>query len=234
MKDTSVRLVIAAVLIYAGYLSITMAQASLRLPPVRPFVRDIHELPRRLESWQGEDEELDPNIFERVGAESILNRIYRDDADHRVSMHLAIFKDPDAGVYHSPINCYRSAGWRLVEETRVELTIPGHPEHKQRINLANWERKDEKIWVAYWYRLGEHTLFERWDLGKLRWAMRGQASWPPMVKVLLQTEAADKFPAKTRILEMARLIQGWIDESEAATRSPAGKPPAGKVAGSGK
>jgi hypothetical protein len=67
--------------------------------------------------------------------------------------------------------------------------------------------------VLYWYQIGDHVLFGRFDLGKVRWAMRGQPVWPATVKVLLQTSAeGDLYDAKTRILDLAEQIGRWIDK----------------------
>ena len=52
------------------------------------------------------------------------------------------------------------------------------------------------------------------DMGKVRWALRGQKSWPPMIKVLLETSAADKYAARVRILDFAALIQTWLEKAE--------------------
>ena len=85
--------------------------------------------------------------------------MYRDDEDHVVTVLLAPYSDPDAGVYHSPTNCYRSNGWRIVEDSKVDVPVPGGT--PQRVYLSTWEFKGDTVLVTYWYRLGDHTLFER-------------------------------------------------------------------------
>ena len=45
--------------------------------------------------------------------------------------------------------------------------------------------------VAYWYEVGDHTMFERQDLLKTQWAMFGKTKWPVMFKVLLEMPAGD-------------------------------------------
>jgi EpsI family protein len=209
MNGTAVRLMIATVLVALSYGGIYVVRKSTALPTVRPPAEDIHKLPNRLGKFVGEDIQLDKDLFDRVGAEQVVERVYRDESDHIVSMHLAVFNDPDTGVYHSPTNCYRSAGWRLVKEEIVEVPDSGQP--ALRVDLTTWERQGETILVLYWYRFGDYTVFERFDLGKARWAMRGQASWPSMIKVLLHTPVTDSaFSARHRMLEMAKQIHLWV------------------------
>ena len=57
-----------------------------------------------------------------IGAEIIVDRSYRDERGRAVSLHTAMFKNPTEGVYHSPMNCYRSGGWEFKGEDRVEVS----------------------------------------------------------------------------------------------------------------
>ena len=41
----------------------------------------LRELPFQLTNWHGEDTEMDPKIAVATGADVIVNRIYRDEAD---------------------------------------------------------------------------------------------------------------------------------------------------------
>jgi hypothetical protein len=133
-------------------------------------------------------------------------------------MLLASYSDPDVGLYHSPTNCYRSAGWRLIEDSKVDVKVPGAAD--QRIYLSTWERKGETALVAYWFRLGDYTLFERWNMLGVRWAMRGQSSWPPLVKILLQTPfvSRDSYHCQARVKDMVMHIQQWLNQSNAGEK----------------
>ena len=51
------------------------------------------------------------------------------------------------------------------------------------------EETSEKVIVAYWYEVGDHTMYERQDLLKTQWAMFGKTKWPVMFKVLLEMPA---------------------------------------------
>ena len=59
--------------------------------------------------------------------------------------------------------------------------------------------------VVYWYQLGEHVLFGRWDLGlKVRWALAGKPKWPALIKVMLQIPASEPEDRKSRDSELRR------------------------------
>ena len=103
-----------------------------------------------------------------------------------------MFANPRDGVYHTPINCYRASGW---QDTERDAVRPGGLRlldvSRQRVDVDPG-RTGERLIVVYWYQLGEHVLFDRWDLGmKVRWALRGRPKWPALIKVMLQISAPD-------------------------------------------
>ena len=93
------------------------------------------------------------------------------------------------------------------------LTIP--------VSLTTWEREGERVMVVYWYQLGEHVLFGRWDLGwKVRWSLRGQPKWPALIKVMLQISAPEPEDAKTTILGFAEQVAKWENQPEHRKDAP--------------
>ena len=215
MMGAPFRLVLAAVFVACGSLGIFAVQRNfLRRRAVQPLPEDIHQLPLRLDKWQGEEQKLDQDTFVHVGADVVVDRAYHDDAEHEVRMHVAVFgSKPDDGVHHAPTNCYPSSGWtapRTVQGSRAG----SRPQRPNGGPVRPGNEEGETVHVVYWYRMGDYTLFERLDMGKVRWAMRGQATWPPLIKVLLETSATDKYAARVRILEIAALIQTWLEKAE--------------------
>jgi EpsI family protein len=229
MNNTTLRLWIVVALVAAAYGVSFLVKAGAAPPEVQLPDWTFSELPTSLPppevsspqgtTWRGEDTEMDPKLTAAIGADSVVDRVYRDEKGNAISMHTAIFANPAEGALHSPINCYRGAGWEKVAETSEE-EIPVDDERNVPVNITTWERTTlergrgrERVVVLYWYQIGEHVLFGRWDLGKVRWAMRGQPVWPATVKVLLQTSAeGDLYDAKTRILDLAEQIGRWIDK----------------------
>ena len=63
MMGASSRLILAAVLVACGSLGIFAVQRSLAVPAVQPLPEDIRRLPLRLDRWQGEEQQLDAELF---------------------------------------------------------------------------------------------------------------------------------------------------------------------------
>ena len=86
----------------------------------------FHEMPMQLGDWRGKEAKMDPKLAVRTGAklDTIIDRTYRDDLGHVVVMHAAMFDNPAAGVIHSPLVCYRAAGWKKLSEKRGYCNSP--------------------------------------------------------------------------------------------------------------
>jgi len=212
--STANRLYIVGALVLATYGGAHLVKAELEPPEVLLPTWTIRELPLELGDWRGVDTELDPKITAAVGASVIVDRAYQDRIGHVISMHTAMFENPVEGVIHSPLNCYRASGWVRKNESREtlqlsdNLTIP--------VSLTTWEREGERVLVVYWYQLGEHVLFGRWDLGlKVRWSLAGRPQWPALIKVMLQISAPES-PEDTELvlLSFAERVAEWENQPE--------------------
>jgi len=215
------RLGILIMLVSAAHGGFVVVRAGTRPGQVRLPARSIHELPRTLGVWhgedperQGEEAEIHAKIFVGTGALDAVDRIYTDRSGHATSLFVALYDDPEAGVYHTPSNCYRSNGWTNIDDVPMPLEVPGRPTIS--VSLSTWESGDKRIQVLCWYEMGEHVLFDRRDWGLLQFKLRGQTIWPPMYKVLLQTQVLPGGgPATTRLLDLAGQVRGWLGELDA-------------------
>jgi len=210
MTNSKTRLLIAigiAVMVYGGSY---VVQAALKPPEVILPDRDFDTLPMQLGQWHGKDVELDPEVFVNTDAKKVVQREYRDNQGHAISLFVAIYDKPDKGVYHSPMNCYRANGWQKIEDNYRDLQSEGAPTIP--IRVTTWEQGGKHELVAYWYRLGEHTLFSRFDMGGVRLKMAGKAVWPAMIKVLLQTSGAEFGSAESKLCEFAAHVHRWVEE----------------------
>jgi EpsI family protein len=209
--STAVRVYIVAALIPLTWWGARILNASLEPPEVDMPDWSFAEMPLQLGNWQGEDAKMDPEIAAATGAQVIVDRAYRDNAGHVINMHTAMFEDPKGGVYHSPLNCYRSQGWEKLSETRIDLQI--NDELSLPVSLTTWEHGGEKKVVVYWYQLGKHVLFGRWDLGiKVRWSLAGKPKWPVLIKVMMEIPMSDADDSKTTILDFAEKVAKWENQ----------------------
>jgi hypothetical protein len=219
---TSMRFILGAIAMAVIPLGTYLVRQSMASHTVEYPNRDFHSLPLTLSQWQGKDQELDPKIFLATGAKVSVDRIYTDNMRHVMSIQLAMYGDPDEGLYHRPYNCYKSHGFNIVSESEMPVQAAGREDMK--IKLYEWEQKGQKKYVAYWYELGEHIIFERPDLVGARLALRGQSIWPPMIKVMIETpETNDPEEDKKRLSEFAGQICQWLDEPVAASAAEPGK-----------
>lgn len=215
MGNTAIRLYLLSAIILATYGVAKWEKYALQPPEVQLPSWTFHDLPTQLGDWQGEDREGDPEIDKAVGAAPgrIMNRLYRDELGHVVSMHTAMFTDPVEGVYHSPLNCYRANGWELRDKTREELRL--FDDLSIPVSLTTWRREGNRALVVYWYQLGEHVLFGRLDLGlNVRWSLAGQPKWPPLVKVMLQIPVTELEESKATILSFAEQVARWENQPQ--------------------
>jgi hypothetical protein len=204
-------LVVAAAIAVCSWVTY-QARAALEPPAVEPLTRDYNKLPLRLGEWTGLDKELDPKKFAAIGAEYVVNRIYRSsNGRYAVSLHLAVFKKPDDGIRHSPMNCYRAEGMRDISTKRTSLNMASEPDMD--MLLTTWEKDQKRVLVGYWFKMGEHLLFDRTDMAGVRWALRGQQVWPAMVKVLIHYDPPGSAPTEEdaeRLREFAVMVEKWI------------------------
>jgi EpsI family protein len=190
-------------------------------PNVVEPARSLEEFPMEvaLESgtWKGQTAKLDEQTFYYTEADFAVSRVYFKDG-RRLSFLLAEYNNPRAGLYHNPMNCYNSQGFTLVSGVEMRpLKARNRPETK--VSLATWERKNvavsEKVMVVYWYEVGDYTMYERHDLLKTQWAMRGKRQWPVMFKVLLEMPVGESVSkTETDILNMAEYTREWLASAQ--------------------
>jgi EpsI family protein len=223
MINTPIRLLMAA--LFAGVMcwGTHVVRQGLKPASVAFPDRDFQQLPVQFGTWQGQVTELDPRLVLATEAKTVVDRLYRDEAKQTVSLHVALFADPDRGVFHSPINCYRSQGWDKLDE--MKLAISTGSDTSLEANLTSWEKNGRHIWVGYWYELGEHILYDRTDLPWVRFAMAGKQTWPAMIKVLMETPATDNPRRdKERLQEIGAHVHGWIHQTSYAPPAAADSP----------
>jgi EpsI family protein len=208
IRSTAFRVYFVAALLPLTFGGAHLVQTALELPDVDMPDWTFKEMPMQLGSWQGRDVSLDPKIANATGAKVIVDRAYQDDMGHQVSIHTAMFDNPGEGVLHSPLNCYRSNGWERSELSTSDLqisdtlTIP--------VSVSVFHKGPERVMVAYWYQLGEHVLFGRWDLGlKVRWALAGKPKWPALIKVMVQIPVSDINDARSALLSFTEQVAKW-------------------------
>lgn len=208
-KKTLTRILIAAAILLIVQVGGSQFRETLRANDVALPTWKLDALPMQLGRWSGEPtDDLDSRIFAKIGADTVVDRVYRGPERRIVTLHTAVFENFDVGMRHYPANCYRASGWQKIGGERVSLDVEGAPSIP--VSLSTWEREGHRVRVLYWYQLGDRTLFGRFGLTKVRFAEFGRQTWPPLVKVLLQTPVERTAEADARLLAIAGEVHAWL------------------------
>lgn len=204
---TRILIAIAAIVaINLGFLAVHK-RGEVVLPDRQP-----DELPLNLGDWQGERLDVEPQIFDAVGADATADRIYRTASGDELSLHVALFGSYYRRLQHHPDVCYSANGYSKVESKRTTVRLPSGKTIPA--DLVLWRRDDLRVQTLHWFQLGDQVLLEEQDLRPASWALRGEKNWPPLVKVLLQTRA-DYRPERSaaRLEQFAALVYPWVDQN---------------------
>ncbi len=182
-------------------------------PDVVPPNQPLDQFPMVFSSaevgtWQGSEAKLDPHTFDNTEADVAVSRIYSKEG-HAIKFLLAEYDRPSRGLYHNPMNCYRANGFTMLGSVRM-APLKARDRDDTTISVSVWQRKSEKVIVAYWYEVGDYTMYERHDLLKTQWAMLGKSKWPAMFKVLLEMPANESDQSESEILGVAQYVREWL------------------------
>jgi EpsI family protein len=90
--------------------------------------------------------------LEVLGPGDFLLRVYQDQAAQQapIDLFIAYFPSQRAGdTIHSPQHCLPGAGWTPIENTPMQLTMPGHAPFP--VNRYIIAKGDARQVVLYWY-----------------------------------------------------------------------------------
>ena len=144
---TSVRLLVIAALLVgtAGYL------AAASRPEAAIDRRDLGELPLMLGAYAGRElPPMDDAILEQLGADDLINRLYRAPGQADIGLYVGYYTSQRQGdTIHSPMNCMPGAGWVPADVGRQRLDVAGVPLEVNRVLIQKGEHRQL---VLYWYQ----------------------------------------------------------------------------------
>lgn len=187
---------------------------------VRPLNSDLSEIPydfggpSEIGLWRGEDQELNEEIEKTVGARHAISRSYTDSKTGRViTVHIADWdslKTPT--LPHPPVICYAASGAEIL--SREPITVNGVNEVDPMVaELMIVESRGVRTLVLYWYAWDEVVCTTRGQACMARLKMIGSREWPPVVKVMLSTQAIpNESDAKEALLDFASQIRELTKE----------------------
>lgn len=180
----SVRLWLAAMVVVVTFGASLALAYRIGSVEIRPLHGALASLPLQIESYVGEDRELDPQVARRVNAIDSVSRVYNDPISGReVSMHMAAFTAlGEPTLPHPPALCYRLSGAEVVGQRPVAIPAKS-PITAQ---LLTVERDGVRSYVIFWYAWDDKVCTTRSQAALTRLTLAGRSQWPPLVKVLLE------------------------------------------------
>jgi EpsI family protein len=203
MMHIGTRFLLTACFLAAFQGAVLWIQHGYMMGAIEPPKCSPRDLPVQLGEWKGEDTTTDPRLTGALQALASVDRIYRDRAGNAVYMHF-VWTDDYIRI-HLPQQCYREAGWKQTDESGISIPVRGDLTIPAR--LLTFERDEERIRLLYWFQLGDRFFFDRRGQRLARQQLCwGRTTWPPLVKVMLQTSDADPAQAEARLRDVARLL----------------------------
>jgi EpsI family protein len=198
-------LVLAVLVAGIGLGAYVMSEEDI-VTATRPPHRDLDTLPMELGPWKGEEISRDPELFPDTGAVHTLNRMYQDARGNVLSLYAAVWMKYDIMPAHPPGACYRGAGYQIVGEENVPLSLADGSNPSVRLMLL--EKGGQRVAVLYWYHSGDRQVGNYW-IRRTSWDLRGKQSGPPLVKVMLQAPASDPARARAQLESIAAPLFEW-------------------------
>jgi EpsI family protein len=135
----------------------------------------------------------------------MVNRVYTNLLGDTVTANVGIWTDYNRGIPHGPQECYPSAGWEI--SNRREKVIPVRNHEPMQVKQFVFQRGTSRIAVVYWVQLGDEIVTESEGIRQLRQRLRRTGgNLPPLVKVMLQTDARDVDAAEARLDRFAAAL----------------------------
>jgi EpsI family protein len=129
-------------------------------------VRLAHPLaesvPVALAGWSGTDQPLTARERTTIGADDVLQRLYRGPQGESVTLFVSFHGNKQRGLqryYHNPTICYRDAGWNLVDTRFERVTVQDAAEELPTCRYL-FERSGARLAVTTFFRVDDQFLDE--------------------------------------------------------------------------
>jgi EpsI family protein len=141
-----------------------MLMYSLSRKEIIPASPGFERFPAVIASWKFTDVlPLDPVSARVLGADGILNRVYREDGSQRpLNLFLAYYKTQHGAQAHDPEECLPGAGWKPSFSTVVDL--PVESAFKAPVNYYVIVRGSDRDIVVYWFQTHKRVLADEQKL----------------------------------------------------------------------
>jgi EpsI family protein len=189
-----------AVLLLAGTGLLLHMRASVdRNPPSEP----LSLLPAVVGGWTGDDQPVNQETRDALGAGDFLSRIYAlEPATEPISLFIGYFPTQRTGqTIHSPKHCLPGAGWVFESSDYVDLVdTNGKPHQVGEYVIAN---NGTRQFVIYWYQAHGRSVASEY-MAKVYMAvdaMRMNRTDGALVRIITPLTSSEDVPAAKRRAE---------------------------------
>ena len=207
------RLWITVALVLLVHLAVRLAARPPETVRIEMPDRPIEALPLELAGWVGEDVDHEMDWFTLADARTGINRRYRHPSGQVVWVLVAAYDylpDRTISLPHRPELCYSLAGYEIGPGR--ELQVGSRHEFACVPILLPVEREGGETFVLYWYQLDRDGFSSNEGLRQNIWRLRGSGTWPPLLKILMQSEARDAATAERNMVQLAEPLYEAIHE----------------------
>ena len=170
------------------------------LPRVGPEV-----LPDSIGDFHAHDEAIDQRLLAAANADLMFNRVYQNRLGDTVFVNAGVWTDYGRGIPHAPNVCYPSAGWDIASRSESLVSLSDGVSLK--VKRFVFQRDASRVAVMFWVQLGDETTTDSESIRQLFQKLRVTGSpRPPMVKIMLQTDAVDVGQAQARLSRFAAAL----------------------------
>jgi EpsI family protein len=135
----------------------------------------------------------------------MLNRVYRNQLGDEVIVNVSIWTEYGRGIPHKPETCYPSAGWEIA--SRHQFTASASNSRPFRVKQFVFQRDISRIAVVCWVHVGNQVITDSDEIRPMLQRLRQTGGdLPPLVKVMLHTNAQDIVQANARLSRLMNAL----------------------------
>jgi EpsI family protein len=214
------KLLVAALFLAANF----YAYYYLATDPVIPPRDEFQSFPLELGEWAcHEPEEMTAKVLRNLGVTDYLICAFERPRPHQrvgvyVGYHATQVREEGGGAgensIHPPKHCLPGSGWDIIDQSVVDLEMPGLPGGGGQANRMVIARGEARQLVYYWYQSRGRVIAEDWKkvlyVGVDR-ATQGRTDGS-LVRFTIPILRGDEEPAEAAFRDLAPRIIGRLPE----------------------
>jgi EpsI family protein len=175
-----------------------------------PAPPDLSSIPARIGAWQfTSDEPIAADVAAELGADRVLNRVYRDTRSNMFGgVLVAWFRSQRGGAHqpHSPKVCLPAAGWSPVSTGETDLQTAAGAIRVNRYVVTNGPLTATAM---YWYETPRGAIASEWQ-AKFRViadGIRDHRTDTALVRIFVASQRAENAATVREATDLAALME---------------------------